>query len=101
MQSFLLRKVLRLQQETEDQKNDYIVNELESKIEKLEELLKEKEVTMQSTEGGLAEAQKLNDVTDEKIAKQDKQIQQMRNEINEMNTNHDNNISCVALRLKT
>jgi TolA-binding protein len=56
---------------------------------------------MQSTEGGLAEAQKLNDVTDEKIAKQDKQIQQMRNEINEMNTNHDNNISCVALRLKT
>jgi hypothetical protein len=58
--------------------NDFIFTELKSKIEKLEGLLKEKEVMMQSTEVGLAKSQKLNDVKDEKIVEQDKRIQQLK-----------------------
>jgi hypothetical protein len=41
-QSFLLTKALRLQQEVEDQRNDFIITGLEKKVKNLEKLLKEK-----------------------------------------------------------
>jgi hypothetical protein len=78
----LLSKALRLQQETEVRKNDFIITELENKLERLDGLLTEKEVIMQSTEAGLAEVLKLNEDKDEKIAEKDKEIQWLRNEVN-------------------
>jgi hypothetical protein len=82
MLSILLSKALRLQQEIEDRKNDFIITELENKLERLVGLLTEKEVIMQSTEAGLAEVLKLNEDKDEKIAEKDKEIQWLRNEVN-------------------
>lgn len=78
----MLSKALRLQQEIEDQKNDFIITELENKLERLDGLLTEKEVIIQSTEQGLAEVLKLNEDKDEKIAEKDKEIQWLRNEVN-------------------
>jgi hypothetical protein len=74
-QSFLLSKALRLQQEGEDQKNDFIITSLENKVEDLKRLLKEKDVRIESTEASLAEAHLLNEKKDTQIAEQNKQIE--------------------------
>jgi hypothetical protein len=47
---------LRLQQETEDRHNDFIITKLENKIENLGGLLKEKELMIQSAKASLVEA---------------------------------------------
>jgi hypothetical protein len=55
-QSLLLSKALKLQQENEDKKNEFIINDLEKKIETLENSLKEKDILLNITEGSLVEA---------------------------------------------
>jgi hypothetical protein len=55
-QSFLLSKALKLQQESEDKKNELIVNDLEKKVKNLEDLLEEKNSKLKVVEANLAEA---------------------------------------------
>jgi hypothetical protein len=47
----LLRKALKMQQDTEDRKNEVIIEGLEDKIKKLEDSLKEKDSLLHSAEG--------------------------------------------------
>jgi hypothetical protein len=57
----LLSKALKLQQDDEDRKNEFVINGLEKKIEDLENSLKEKDSLLSSAEGSLAEAQVQNE----------------------------------------
>jgi hypothetical protein len=47
---------LKLQQESEDKKNELIVNDLEKKVKNLEDLLEEKNSKLKVVEANLAEA---------------------------------------------
>lgn len=53
-----MNKALKLQQESKDQKNDFIISELEKKVEDFKGLIKEKDVMILSLKTDLAEAQK-------------------------------------------
>jgi molecular chaperone GrpE (heat shock protein) len=65
VQSMLLSKALRMQQELEDKKNEIIIEGLEKKIKDHEASLEKKDFLLQTMEGSLAEAQaevaRLND----------------------------------------
>jgi hypothetical protein len=71
----LLSKALKLQQEGEDWKTEFIITGLEKKFEDLENLLKEKDTRIELTEATLVEARLLNEKKDTQIAKQNKQIE--------------------------
>jgi predicted nuclease with TOPRIM domain len=60
LQSLLLRKALKMQQDDEERKNEIIFKGLEDKIKKLEDSLKEKDELLCSVEGSLVEAQAQN-----------------------------------------
>jgi hypothetical protein len=53
----LLSKVLRMQKDLEDKKNEIIIEGLESKIKDYEASLEKKDFLLQATEGSLAEIQ--------------------------------------------
>jgi hypothetical protein len=57
VQSMLLSKALRMQQDLEDKKNEVIIEDLESKIKDHEAALEKKDFVLQRMEGSLAEAQ--------------------------------------------
>jgi predicted NAD-dependent protein-ADP-ribosyltransferase YbiA (DUF1768 family) len=57
----LLSKALKMQQDTEDRKNEVIIEGLEDKIKKLEDSLRKKDILLQSAEGSLVEARSQND----------------------------------------
>jgi predicted NAD-dependent protein-ADP-ribosyltransferase YbiA (DUF1768 family) len=65
VQSMLLSKALRMQQDIEDKKNEIIIEGLEKKIKDQEASLEKKDFLLQTMEGSLVEAQaevaKLND----------------------------------------
>jgi hypothetical protein len=65
----LLSKALKMQQDTEDRKNEVIIEGLEDKIKKLEDSLKEKDILLQSAEGSLAKAWSQNDKLSEELDK--------------------------------
>jgi predicted NAD-dependent protein-ADP-ribosyltransferase YbiA (DUF1768 family) len=50
-----------MQQDTEDRKNEVIIEGLEDKIKKLEDSLRKKDILLQSAEGSLVEARSQND----------------------------------------
>jgi predicted nuclease with TOPRIM domain len=52
----LLSKALKMQQDTEDRKNEVIIKVLEDKIKELETSLKEKDILLQTPEGSLAQS---------------------------------------------
>jgi DNA repair exonuclease SbcCD ATPase subunit len=56
----LLSKALKIHHDTEDRRNEVIIEGLEDKIKKLEDSLKEKDILLQSTEGSLVEARSQN-----------------------------------------
>jgi DNA repair exonuclease SbcCD ATPase subunit len=56
----LLSKALKMQQDTEDRKNEVIIKGLEDKIKELETSLKEKDILLQIVEGSLAESRSQN-----------------------------------------
>jgi predicted nuclease with TOPRIM domain len=60
LQSLLLSKALKMQQDDEERKNEVIFKGLEDKIKKLEDSLKEKDELLCSVEGSLVEAQAQN-----------------------------------------
>jgi hypothetical protein len=55
-QSLLLSKALKLQQENEDKENEFIINDLEERIETIENSLNEKDSLLNIAKGSLAEA---------------------------------------------
>jgi chromosome segregation ATPase len=57
----LLSKSLKMQQDTEDRRNEVIIEGLEDKIKKLEDSLRKKNILLQSAEGSLVEARSQND----------------------------------------
>jgi hypothetical protein len=57
LQSLLLSKALKMQQDDEDRKNEIIIKGLEDKVKELEDSLKEKDKMLCSAEGSLAKAQ--------------------------------------------
>jgi hypothetical protein len=65
VQSMLLSKALRMQQDLEDKKNEIIVEGLEKKIKDHKDSLEKKDFLLQTMEGSLVEAQieiaRLND----------------------------------------
>jgi chromosome segregation ATPase len=70
VQSMLLSKALRMQQDLEDKKHEVIIEGLESKIKDHEAALEKKDFELQSTEGLLAEAQaKIARLNSELLAK--------------------------------
>jgi hypothetical protein len=60
LQSMLLSKALRMQQDLEDKKNEIIIEGLENKIKDYEASLEKKDFLLQTTEGSLAEIQAEN-----------------------------------------
>jgi hypothetical protein len=60
LQSMLLSKALRMQQDLEDKKNDIIIEGLENKIKDYEASMEKKDFLLQATEGSLAESQAEN-----------------------------------------
>jgi chromosome segregation ATPase len=55
--SLLLSKVLRMQEDLEDKKNEIIIEGLEKKVKDHEAILEKKDSVLQTMEGSLAEAQ--------------------------------------------
>jgi hypothetical protein len=60
LQSMLLSKALRMQQDLEDKKNEITIEGLESKIKDYEATLGKKDFLLQATEGSLVELQTEN-----------------------------------------
>jgi predicted nucleic acid-binding Zn-ribbon protein len=63
----LLSKVLRMQQDFEDKKNEIIIEGLESKIKDFESSLEKKDFLLQAAKGSLAEAQAENTKLSEEL----------------------------------
>jgi DNA repair exonuclease SbcCD ATPase subunit len=63
----LLSKALKMQQDSEDRKNEVIIKGLEDKIKELEGSLKEKDILLQTDEGSLAEARSQNTKLSEEL----------------------------------
>ena len=57
MQSMLLSKALKMQQDFEDKKHEVIIENLESKIKEQSAAIEKKNFELQATEGLLAEAE--------------------------------------------
>jgi hypothetical protein len=57
LQSMLLSKALRMQQDLEDKKHKAIIENLESKIKEQSAIIERKDFELQSTEGLLAETE--------------------------------------------
>jgi predicted nuclease with TOPRIM domain len=63
----LLSKALKMQQDTEDRRNEVIIEVLDDKIKKLETFLKEKDILLQTAEGSLIEARSQNNKLSEEL----------------------------------
>jgi hypothetical protein len=57
VQSLLLSKALKMQQDLEDKKQEVIIENLESKIKEQTTVIEKKDFELQTTEGLLAEAE--------------------------------------------
>ena len=77
----LLSKALKLQQENEDKKNEFIINDLEKKIESLENSLKEKDSPLNIAKGSVAEARLRNERQSIQISVQNARIEELNKEL--------------------
>ena len=78
-----MSKALKLQQENEDKKNEFIINDLEKKIENLENSLKEKYSLLSTAEGSLAEARLQSEKQSIQISDQNARIERLSKELKE------------------
>jgi hypothetical protein len=85
-QSLLLSKALKLQQENEDKKNEFIINDLEKKIENLENSLKDKGSLLSIAEGSLAEALLWCEKQSIRISDQDARIERLNKDLERTKT---------------
>jgi hypothetical protein len=83
----LLSKALKLQQESEDRKNELVVNNLEGKAKDLENLLEEKDSKIKTTDAGLTEAHLWTQNQVIQISDQDKQFNRLSSELEKVNSN--------------
>jgi hypothetical protein len=86
-QSLLLRKSLKLQQESEDRKNELVVKNMEGKVKGLENLLEEKDSKIKTTEADHAEAHLRIGNQVIQISDQDKQLKRLSTELEKVNSN--------------
>ncbi len=81
MQSMLLSKALRMQQDLEDKKHEAIIENLESKIKEQSAIIEKKDFELQSTEGLLAETEAKVAELNSKLLCQSKQFEQEKLEL--------------------
>jgi hypothetical protein len=80
-QSLLLNKALKLQQENDDKKNEFIINDLEKKIENLGNSLKENDSLLSIAEGPLSEGRLRNEKQSIQISDQNTRIEKLNKEL--------------------
>jgi chromosome segregation ATPase len=79
-QSILLSKVLRMQQDLEDEKNEATIKDLENKVKDHEATLEKKDFVIHSMEGSLAEAQaEIDRLNSELLMKSEKSEKEKKN----------------------
>jgi hypothetical protein len=86
-QSLLLSKALKLQQESEDRKNELVVSNLEGKVKDLENLLEEKDSKMKTVEADLVESYLWIENHVIQISGLDKQLKRLNTVLEEVNSN--------------
>ena len=75
VQSMLLSKALKMQQDLEDKKHEAIIGNLESKIKEQSAIIEKKDFELQSTEGLLAETEAKISELNSKLIGQSKQFE--------------------------
>jgi hypothetical protein len=82
MQSMLLSKALKMQQDFEDKKHEVIIESLESKIKDQSVILEKKDFELQTTEGLLAEAKAKLAELNTKLLSQSESFEQEKQKLN-------------------
>jgi chromosome segregation ATPase len=82
MQSMLLSKALKMQQDFEDKKHEVIIESLESKIKDQSTALEKKDFELQTTEGLLAEAEAKIAELNMELLSQSKSLEQEKQKLN-------------------
>ena len=81
LQSMLLSKALRMQQDLEDKKNEIIIEGLENKIKDYEASLEKKDFLLQAMEGSLVEAQAKNPRLNMELLQKSESFEQERKDL--------------------
>jgi chromosome segregation ATPase len=82
VQSMLLSKALKMQQDLEDKKHEVIIENLESKIKDQSAALEKKDFELQTTEGLLAEAEAKITELNMKLLSQSENFEQEKQKLN-------------------
>jgi chromosome segregation ATPase len=82
VQSMLLSKALKMQQDFEDKKHEVIIENLESKIKEQSDAIEKKNFELQATEGSLAEAEAKITELNTKLLRQTEQFERERQDLN-------------------
>ena len=82
MQSMLLSKALKMQQDLEDKKHEVIIENLESKLKEQSATIEKKNFELQTTEGLLAEAEAKVAELNTKLLCQSEQFEKEKQELN-------------------
>jgi hypothetical protein len=82
VQSMLLSKALKMQQDLEDKKHEVIIENLESKMKEQSATIEKKDFELQTTEGLLAEAEAKIAELNTKLLCQSEQFEQEKQELN-------------------
>jgi chromosome segregation ATPase len=82
VQSMLLSKALKMQQDLEDKKHEVIIENLESKIKEQSAAIEKKDFELQTTEGLLAEAEAKIAELSTKLLYQSEHFEQEKQELN-------------------
>ena len=82
MQSMLLSKALKMQQDLEDKKHEVIIENLESKIKAQSVAIEKKDFELQTTEGLLAEAETKITELNMKLLYQSENFEQEKQKLN-------------------
>jgi uncharacterized coiled-coil protein SlyX len=82
VQSMLLSKALKMQQDFEDKKHEVIIENLESKIKEQSDAIEKKNFELQATEGLLAEAEAKITELNTKLLRQSEQFEQEKQDLN-------------------
>jgi chromosome segregation ATPase len=81
LQSMLLSKALKMQQDLEDKKHEVIIESLESKIKEQSAIVEKKDFELRTTEGLLAEAEAKVAELNSKLLCQSEQFEQEKQEL--------------------
>ena len=82
VQSMLLSKALKMQQDFEDKKHEVIIENLENRIKEQSDAIEKKNFELQATEGLLAEAEAKITELNTKLLRQSEQFKEEKQELN-------------------